>query len=61
MLAHSERGLPFFLDGRYRHRLTAPETALRRRLLDLEQAAPEERATPAWREVEALLRSLGRG
>jgi hypothetical protein len=60
LLAHADRGLHFFLDERYRHRLTAPEQRLRRRLLGLTaEATPDERGTPAWAEVEALLRSLG--
>ncbi|GAA1276041.1 hypothetical protein GCM10009609_43790 [Pseudonocardia aurantiaca] len=61
LLAYADQGLSFFLDGRYRHRLTAPEQRLRERLLDLAaEAGADERDTPAWTEVEALLRSLGR-
>lgn len=60
MLAHADQGLPFFLDDRYRHRLTEAELRLRRRLHHLAVEADEdERRTPAWAEVAALLRSLG--
>jgi hypothetical protein len=61
LLAHADHGLSFFLDGRYCHRLIPPEQRLRERLLDLAaEAGADERDTPAWTEVEALLRSLGR-
>jgi hypothetical protein len=60
LLAHADQGLSFFLDGRYRHRLTTPEQRLRERLLALAaEAGPDERQTLMWTEVESLLRSLG--
>lgn len=60
MLAHADRGLPYFLDDRYGERLTGPEQRLKERLLALAAAAdPEERTTPAWQEVERMLESLG--
>jgi hypothetical protein len=59
LLAHADRGLTFFLDNRYGHRLTPAGQRLKRRLLDLAAADSEERDTPAWTAVEELLRSLG--
>ncbi len=59
LLAHADQGLGFFLDDRYRHRLSPAEQRLRQRLLDLAGAEADERDSPAWAQVQALLRSLG--
>jgi hypothetical protein len=59
LLAHADRGLSFFLDRRFAHRLTDAETTLRERLLALEAAAgPAERATDAWSVVADALARL---
>jgi hypothetical protein len=60
LLAHSDQGLSFFLDERYRHRLDDAELRLRDRLLRLAyETTPAERDTPAWSCLADTLRSLG--
>ncbi|RTL69768.1 MAG: hypothetical protein EKK42_06595 [Pseudonocardiaceae bacterium] len=60
LLAHADQGVPFFLDERFAHRLTAPEVTLRERLRALAaETGDDQRATAAWSVVADALDRLG--
>lgn len=60
LLGHTDRGLPHFMDERYQQRLSPAERRLSDRLVALVAATDQdERDTPAWKEIAALLEGLG--
>lgn len=60
LLAHADQGVPFFLDERFAHRLSAPEVTLRERLRALAaETGDDQRATAAWSVVAEALERLG--